>query len=235
MESGRSLRFKITALSVPRSDARPNYALKRTVRSEVSGAIMRCGRHGRVAWALTLIGGQTVSREDIVAIASRLFAMFLALTAIRVAATSLGIILPGHTDWTAVLYPLLAVFICIVPALLLWYFPRRIARMLLPVMRDSGPPITASGGHIQAIALTILGAWILAQSISDATYWVALVKFMSASQYSAVGLSSTQKASIARNVTEFALGVALLLGSGGLSTMLHRLRYGSLRPQEPAE
>jgi hypothetical protein len=27
----------------------PNYALKRTVREEVSGAIMRCGPHGRLA------------------------------------------------------------------------------------------------------------------------------------------------------------------------------------------
>ena len=27
----------------------PNYALKRTVREDVSGAIMRCGPHGRLA------------------------------------------------------------------------------------------------------------------------------------------------------------------------------------------
>jgi hypothetical protein len=34
----------------PRAGPRgPNYALKRTVREEVSGAIMRCGPHGRLA------------------------------------------------------------------------------------------------------------------------------------------------------------------------------------------
>jgi hypothetical protein len=37
------------AMLSPAAASAPNYALKRTVREEVSGAIMRCGPHGRLA------------------------------------------------------------------------------------------------------------------------------------------------------------------------------------------
>jgi hypothetical protein len=176
-----------------------------------------------------------MSREDIVAIASRLFAIFLGLTAIRIAAVGVGTMLTNHAGWTALLYPLPAVLACLVPAFLLWYFPLSIARKLLPAMRDSGQPITLQGKDIQAISLTILGVWVLAQSISDAAYWVALVQFMGRSEYPAIAFTPSQKASIVRNAIEFALGVALLLGSRGLLAMLHRLRYGALQHQEPKE
>src|SRR5450755_2534520 len=51
----------------------PNYALKRTVREEVSGAIMRCGPHGRLASAL----GSQMSAHH----AAAIFASIIALAA----------------------------------------------------------------------------------------------------------------------------------------------------------
>ena len=173
-----------------------------------------------------------MSREDIVAVASRLFAMFLVLTAIRAATASVGTMLSAHEGWTSLLYALPVVLGCLIAAFLLWHFPLAIARKLLPVMRDSGPPIETSGSDIQTIALTVLGAWVLAESISGVTYWVAFVQFMGSAEYSAT-LTPSQKASIARDVIELALGIALLLGSPGLSAMLYRLRYGSAQTHAP--
>jgi hypothetical protein len=45
---GQSPRIALIALGFPLA-LRSNYALKRTVRDEVSGAIMHCGPHGRLA------------------------------------------------------------------------------------------------------------------------------------------------------------------------------------------
>ncbi len=45
----RGAQFHSSAASKQLAARAPNYALKRTVREEVSGAIMRCGPHGRLA------------------------------------------------------------------------------------------------------------------------------------------------------------------------------------------
>jgi len=176
-----------------------------------------------------------VSREDIVAIASRLFAVFLALTAVRMAASGVGAMLTNHSGWDSLLYSLPVLLAYIVPAFLLWYFPVSIARKLLPAVRDTGKPIVAPGAEVQAIAFTVLGAWIVAEAISNATYWIALAQFMGTSEYHEISFTATQKASIARNIIEFVVGFALLVGSRGLSVALHRFRYGPSAAQAAAQ
>ena len=174
-----------------------------------------------------------MSREDIVAVASRLFAMFLILTAIKSATASVGTMLAAHEDWVSLLYASPVVILCVLAAFLLWNFPLSIARTLLPVMRDSGPPIATGTTDIQALALAVLGIWVLAESISNLAYWVAIVQFKSAAEYSAGSLTRAQKASVVRDVLECVLGLILVFGSRGLSAMLYRLLYGSIQPSAP--
>ena len=74
-----------------------------------------------------------MSREDIVAVAVRLFALALLLF---VGWT--GLAMAAAAGWSgkllAVTLPLLGI------AALLWTFPLSVARRLLPVMRDERPP-----------------------------------------------------------------------------------------------
>lgn len=168
-----------------------------------------------------------MSREDIVAVAVRLFALFLVITAVRHAAglASLG----RHEELfvtilsaTAALFALTVAF-----AAVLWYFPLTIARKLLPSLRDTGAPLSPEGLRVQEIATIVLGLWVLASALPDTSYWLTLALFTSGAGYEAFSWLPENKANVVATAVEIVIGLGLVLGARGLSNLLYRLRYGS--------
>lgn len=167
-----------------------------------------------------------MSREDVIAVASRLFAIFLVISAVRLIGTAVQTEREVSGLDAGLVYHVLPIAVpYLMAAAGLWYFPLSIARKFLPVMRDSGPPISAAGADIAAIAFSVLGMWTLASAISDGVYWVV---FVTASENGErFALTVGQKARIISLVVEAGIGVYLILGSRGLATILRKLRYGS--------
>ena len=164
-----------------------------------------------------------MSREDIVAIASRLFALFLVVLGFRSLAALVKF--AGSPDSTTALIAFVVV-VALVPlviAALLWFFPLTVARKLLPVMRTPAPSLSI-GGDVMPVALTVMGLWVLATSLSDFVYWLTLLLYASHSTIP-VEFPPEQKARIASTVIELGIGIWLVFGAKGLGSLLLRLRY----------
>lgn len=168
--------------------------------------------------------GVIVSREDVVAIASRLFALFLLVTSIRLGATLAAASDSFSSLWTFASF-LAAIYVPIVAiAALLWFFPLTVARKLLPVMREPRPPVQPGSSTALELSLTAIGFWVLSTAITDAVYWSALLVQVH-NALIPVQLEASQKASIAATIAELAIGAWCVFGSRGLTNLVTRIRY----------
>lgn len=166
-----------------------------------------------------------MSREDFVAIASRLFAVFLMVVTVRAVAGSY----PVASSYGSGSEFLLRISVFAIPSLavsaLLWFFPLSVARKLLPVMREPRPAISVASDHALELALTVLGFWVLATAISDGLYWIVMLAYANSSQMPGFELEPDQKANVIATGVELVIGFVLLFGSRGLAALAYRLRY----------
>lgn len=165
-----------------------------------------------------------MSREDIIAVASRLFAVYLFLSALRMAAAAFSVQGPSESLEFLLLWHGAMVLPTLAIAALLWFFPLTVARRLLPVMKQAPPPVTVPGSLALALALTVLGLWLLATALPDTVYW--LTWYVQMRDISApMEVMPDQTAGMAATAAEVLLGLWLVLGSRGLSAVVTRLRF----------
>jgi hypothetical protein len=171
-----------------------------------------------------------VSREDIAAIASRLFAIFIAVTALRTIGTTFQVAYQSEVPKDASVYIFLAIILgtALSASLVLWFFPLSIARKLLPVMKEPQPAVTWQSGNAMELALAVFGFWILADAIADAFYWGSFYYYVQ--QATGTGLETVgaaEKADMFVTVIELVLGSWLVLGHRGVAALFYRIRFGS--------
>lgn len=165
--------------------------------------------------------GASMSREDVVAILCRLFAILLVVAAVR-EITQAALL---TTMDRSILVPAAALSVpLLLAAGLLWKFPLVVARKLLPVMRTGSPALDPRSRTTLELALTAIGFWVLAMGIVDISYWINLLWLTHGSDAS-LDFDPTMKANLVATGVEVALGLWLVFGSRGLSAMALRLRY----------
>lgn len=106
-------------------------------------------------------------------------------------------------------------------SVVLWLFPSAFAGMLL---RAGKTPVSASDtplGDWYALCFIAVGVFMLARALPDLAYWVVLA---SKGEPLAEPFTLDQKAGFAATLVELAVGVGLMLGATGFSTLIHRLR-----------
>lgn len=167
-----------------------------------------------------------MSREDIIAIASRLLAIYLAVLSTQIPISLLSIPDSQPIENSFLLIQLGTAASILALSALLWFFPLTVARKLLPVMREPQPLVSAPGALALSLALAVLGFWLLARAVSDVTYWATVIWFSSRSALP-MELLPEHKAGIVTTVVEFALALALILGNRGIANWVRRLRYGT--------
>lgn len=163
-------------------------------------------------------------KEQVVGIAVRLFAIFLALETIRYASSllpyaaspppnniSLGFIA------TLLFFPLLAAF-------LLWRFPLAVATNLIPDIKKQEQHSSLGANDIQVIAFSVMGLWVLTTAIRDIFYWVTFVYQIKNSGLGNPTLSPENVGNIVSTVVELVIGFWLLFGSKGLVGIIRRAR-----------
>jgi hypothetical protein len=171
-----------------------------------------------------------MSREDIIAIGTRLFAVFLVLGALRQLIGTVPLLVSPGVD------PGLFVAMLLVPVLglavgaWLWFFPLTVARKLLPVMREPRSEQAMDARVAFSVGLTLLGVWLLANGLADAVYWWTL--FLRARQVGdAFAWSSEQVAGVVATVVELPIAAWLVFGATGIRRLIERYRYGSAASQ----
>ena len=165
-----------------------------------------------------------VTREDVIAVATRLFAVFLVVTTIRAIAQSANPLFGEDLPLPFLLLALSLYLATILVAALLWFFPLSVARKLLPVARDSATVPAVSHPTFPALAFSVLGGWVLASALSDSVYWLVFFVYSERAgvDYS---VSPDYVASMVATGAELLIGVYLLFGSQGFVGLLHRFRY----------
>lgn len=172
-----------------------------------------------------------MSREDFVAIGTRLFAIYVALNlllgAVRAAPMAFQ---DGVTAWSLsfVLAWVLTLLFCAA----LWVFPLTVARKLLPVMREPRSEQAIGASVALSLGLTLIGVWVLAFAVSSGIYWLTMI--LQVRELAATGYDwqPEQVANIVATLVEFVIGLWLIFGNAGLSRLLYRFRYGPLAPAE---
>ncbi len=167
-----------------------------------------------------------MSREDYVAIASRLFAIFLFVMVARSFPSAIALIGqegPQPSLWLVALVLASGIAICVA----LWAFPLTIARKLLPVMKEPRSDSTMSESAALSVGLTLLGVWILATALPDLIYWGTLFHLTRQIEYGEFQWGAEQIASVATTITELVLALWLIFGSSGIRRLIYRFRYGA--------
>ena len=163
-------------------------------------------------------------KGQVVGIAVRLFAIFLALETLRYASSLLPYAAappPNNISFvfigTLALFPILA-------AVLLWFFPLSVAAKLIPDIKSQGQHGPLGAGGIEVVAFSVLGLWVLTTAIRDIFYWVTFVYQVKNSGLGNADLSPDNVGNIVATVVELVIGFWLLLGSKGLLGVIRRAR-----------
>ena len=166
-----------------------------------------------------------MSREDFIAVASRLFSIYILFGIIRsTPGTAQMLSQDQGMTWVG-----FYVFVLIVGLLLcafLWFFPLTIARKLLPVMREPRSEEPIGFPTALSLGLTLIGAWLFANALVDASYWLTL--FVRSKQVGNVSVewAPEQIASMIATLVELIISFCLLFGTSGVRQLIFKFRYG---------
>jgi hypothetical protein len=165
-----------------------------------------------------------VSREDIVAIAVRLFAVYLVMTSVRLAAGLFQFASMGGDQGYGMVAMAATVLPMLAAAALLWFFPLTVSRSLLPVVKQPLPALSPDARTFEEVGLTLIGIWLVAMALSDAAHWTLFAAMMARTDDQTIWLSPDQKANIIVTFLELGLGAWLVLGVRGIVGTIRRLR-----------
>ena len=166
-----------------------------------------------------------MSREEVAAVAVRLFAIAVFIYALRTVPSAM-VYWNQNAEQNAIVPFLVVLFLIFLVAAVLWAFPRIVARKLLPRRVPEDEQFNWSSEALLQIALIVIGIYFLYYAISDAAYWVSF--YIMTSQKMDLSFQSTldQKAAIFTTLIELVIAIALILGSAGLARALHFIRFG---------
>jgi hypothetical protein len=165
-----------------------------------------------------------MTKEQVLGLAVRLFAIFLFVYGLR---SLTGVIQLAETAsgysgiwWVAVSY--LVIFVCI--ALMLWFFPVTVARKILPKDDRKTGETEISLKDIDVVAYSILGVWLLATTIPDVIYWLLVLATLEHKGLIPY-MTHSRLASVIATIIQFGIGIWLMLGAKGLRGLIRKLRY----------
>lgn len=164
-----------------------------------------------------------MSREDILTVALRLFAIYLVIGALQLVgqASATDINLPTGSLIAAIA---LSIIFPLVIAALLWLLPLRITAILLPGIDERPAAFSTDTVPALEIGCILIGLWLLASSLSDTTYWVITLIAALNNEWGLQIIPMQDLASMAATLMQLGLSAWLLLGYRGILKFVRRLR-----------
>ena len=172
-----------------------------------------------------------MSREDWVAVAARLMAVYLLVGLVR-GVIELVQLISSDGGMQFVAWQGITVLLQLLAASVLWFFPLTVARNLLPAMSEPRSESSIGPALFLSLGLTLIGAWFVINALTDGVYWISFYLQLK-SDAAADGFSNVRvfqspdnTASVITTGVELVVGLALILGASGLQRLIFRMRYG---------
>jgi len=149
-----------------------------------------------------------MSPHQAIAVAVRLFAIWLAAYALRAMSAAM---LAGHVDSRELVVPGAVCFLTLLVAVLLWFFPLTTARKLLAPVAATPAPAQGADTWL-AVGCALIGLWLLATAIPSIIRDL-LYLYFSSSDYDDSG---EFRRWLAYRVVEVVIALWLIIGTKGI-------------------
>lgn len=163
--------------------------------------------------------------EHVVALAVRLFAIALALYALKNGITTLPYFQEQEFEVASYLYILL-MFGFLLLSIYLWFFPLTVSSRIA-TFEGNGvtEAASATANEIQVVGFNILGMYLLFNVVSDIVYWLTIWFIGNRNNNIDITPTASQISSMIATGVELVFAVALLLGASGITRVINKLRY----------
>jgi hypothetical protein len=165
-----------------------------------------------------------MSPIQMVALAVRLFAIWLGLYSAR-AAPALYIETQKLDDPIAMGIVIAVALVIFAVVLLLWFFPRTVARSILPSTSEPAVQNTSPDTWL-ALGCSLLGLWLLAEMFPGLVRFIFVWYY---SQRTKLDMPDNVTSGAVYYIAEFAVGVWLLLGASGARKLFWWVRNAGAR------
>ena len=154
---------------------------------------------------------------QIVAVAVRLFAIWLAVYAVRTAPAFL-FELRRFDDEVGLAISLGVAALVLAVVFLLWFFPRSVARALVPGIATS-EPVASSPNDWFTVGCSLIGLWLLTATIPGLVNYLTII-YLIQHMPGEVGLDASRHANAISFAVALCIGLWLLFGARGLNGLL---------------
>jgi hypothetical protein len=164
--------------------------------------------------------GKTMTPQQFVGVGVRLFAVWLALSGVRLIMSAPEARAMIGED-TAFLLPMGTGIFYLVVSLTLWFFPMAIAHKLVPKTNHTNT-LTSSAIEVARVGCCLLGLWLLTAAIPPLFWYVfrAVLNPQVGPFFS--GMDVNQKADFAVRLFEIVIAVLLIVRSGVVARLILR-------------
>ncbi len=165
-----------------------------------------------------------MSKEQVVGLAVRLFAIYLFLYGVTQVFALLPMLRMAQYQGgvAPIFYIIIVALIYFLVCILLWVFPLFVARRLIPRDPDTRPGINT--GDIFTLAFIVLGIWILASTIPEAVS--LFITLFQSPLYRNMPEEVVVQVRVAevRLIVEFVIAIGLIFGARGLKNFFYHIR-----------
>ncbi|MES9971576.1 MAG: hypothetical protein ABW092_16205 [Candidatus Thiodiazotropha sp.] len=172
-----------------------------------------------------------MSKEEITAIAVRLFAIALAIYGLNNLPGMIAYFDQEQIQGAVYAFTGIIVLILII-ALLLWYFPVFIAAKIIPKSSQSNTATQWNREELLSTGIIIIGIYFLFYVVSDIIYWFYIWKYSISFEGTPIEMNTHQLASIFATVGELFIVIMILFGSKGIANFITKLRYAGVKQGE---
>lgn len=165
-----------------------------------------------------------MTKEQIVGLAVRLFAVFLVIYVVRHASALIPLLDESSRYRVGAIYLTFIVLLPLAAAALLWRLPLTVAAALIPKVSTKKGPKPISSADVEPVAFAILGIWVLATAVTDVVYWTTFVYLLNSASTEKLIFDPQDLANIVATAIELAIGLWLLFGSRTTIEFLRRAR-----------
>ena len=170
-----------------------------------------------------------MTAQQVVGLAARLFAIWLAISAIQAFGLAVAMRAQPGAESSPVPFAIAALFV--VAACLLWLFPMVVAHKLVP-RTYSSDVLRVPAGEVAVIACVVLGLWVLVgRAIPALAYYISVAAIWLKNGQPLSTLDQGQHVSFMVGLVQLAVALFLMLRARRISAyVLGEHSHGDTRP-----